>query len=102
MRVKLRVDLQDGRGEREMVTNMLAIVEWEKLENRRSADGKGIGFADMCCWAYVLCKLAGDKVPGTWREWVAEHPDMTIIPVEETTDETPTIAAPGDAPSLRS
>jgi hypothetical protein len=56
----------------------------------------------MCCWAYILCKLAGDKVPGTWREWVAEHPDMEITPIDETTDETPTIAAPGDAPSLRS
>jgi hypothetical protein len=27
---------------------------------------------------------------------------MEITPIEETTDETPTIAAPGDAPSLRS
>ena len=102
MRVKMRIDLKDGRPAREMTTNMLAIVEWEKTENRRSADGKGIGFVDMCCWAYILCKLAGDKVPATWREWVAEHPDMEITPVEEIADETPTTAAPGEDPSPRS
>ena len=102
MQIKLRVDLKNGKPARELRTNMLAIVEWEKTENRRTADGKGIGFADLCCWAYTLCKLAGDKVPGTWREWVAEHPDMEITPIEETTDETPIIAAPGDAPSPRS
>ena len=102
MRVKLKIDLKDGREPRTMVTNMLAIVEWEKTENRRSADGKGIGFVDMCCWAYILCKLAGDKVPGTWREWVAEHPDMEITHVPDVEDDTPTIGAPGDDPSPRS
>jgi len=99
MRVKLKIDLNDGKPAREMTTNMLAIVEWEKTENRRSADSKGIGHTDMCCWAYTLCKLAGDKVPGSWREWLAEHPDMEITPVNELADETPTIAELGDAPS---
>lgn len=102
MKVKLRIDLGDGKPAREMTTNMLAIVEWEKIENRRSADGKGIGFADMCCWAYVLCKLAGDKVPGTWREWVAEYPNMEIMPVDELADETPTIGEHGGAASVKS
>lgn len=102
MQIKLRIDLRDGKPAREMSTNMLAIVEWEKSENRRTADGKGIGFSDLCCWAYTLCKLAGDKVPGSWREWVAQHPDMTVTTVDELVDDTPTTGAPGEDPSPRS
>ena len=102
MKVKLSIDLGDGKPAREMVTNMLAIVDWERTENRRSADGKGIGFSDMCCWAYTLCKLAGDKVPANWREWVAENPDMTITPNNEVADETPFIEGLGGEASAKS
>ena len=102
MKVKLSINLGDGKPEREMVTNMLAIVDWERTENRRSADGKGIGFSDMCCWAYTLCKLAGDKVPATWREWVTEHPNMTITPINEVADETPFIEGLGGEASAKS
>jgi len=42
MQVKLSIDLGDGKPAREMTTNMLAIVDWEKTENRRAADNKGI------------------------------------------------------------
>jgi hypothetical protein len=61
MRVKMRIDLKDGRPAREMTTNMLAIVEWEKTENRRSADGKGIG---LC--RHVL--LGIHPVQTCWRQ----------------------------------
>jgi hypothetical protein len=37
MKVKLSIDLADGKPAREMHTNMLAIVDWEKTENRRSS-----------------------------------------------------------------
>ena len=43
----------------------------QKLENRKVSDGKGIGYSDIACWAYHLCKLAGDPVPDNWREWLA-------------------------------
>ena len=102
MKIKLELDLQDGRGKRVMTTNMFVVCEWEKTENRRSADGKGIGFSDMCCWAYTLCKLAGDKVPANWREWVTENPDMTITPINEVADETPFIEGLGGEASAKS
>lgn len=90
MQLTIEIDLHNGKGKRTMRTNMLSTVEWEKTENRRLQDGKGFGYSDLCCMAYVLCKLAGDKVPGTWREWVAEHPDMEINAVQEVADDTPT------------
>ena len=48
------------------------------------SDGKGIGYSDIACWAYHLCKLAGDTVPDTWREWVKQHPNMDLTSVDET------------------
>jgi hypothetical protein len=84
MKVKLELDLQDGRGTRTMTTNMFVVCEWEKLENRKVSDGKGIGYSDIACWAYHLCKLAGDSVPDTWREWVKQHPNMDLTSVDET------------------
>lgn len=80
LKMKLTVDLADGRGPRVMYTNMMSDTEWERIEGRRASmiATLGLGDSDYCCWAYTLCKLAGDKVPATWREWVAEYPDMTI------------------------
>ena len=49
MKVKLELDLQDGRGKRTMTTNMFVVCEWEKLENRKVSDGKGIGYSDIAC-----------------------------------------------------
>jgi hypothetical protein len=49
-----------------------------------------------------LCKLAGDKVPATWREWVNENPNMTITPINELVDETPFIEGLGGEASAKS
>ena len=43
MKVKLKLDLADGKPEREFTTNLGVICGWEYLENRRVSDGKGIG-----------------------------------------------------------
>jgi len=95
MKLKLHVDLADGNGERIMYTNMFAITEWERLENRKLQDMQtNLRFSDMCCWAHTLCTMAGDKTPDTWREWVKQHPDMTITPGEDVTNPNPTVAAP--------
>jgi len=95
MKLVLKLDLKDGRGERSMTTNMFAITQWEQIENRKVTDGKGIGFSDMCCWAHILAQLSGDSVPATWREWVKQHPDMDLS-AEDVTDPNPTVAAPSD------
>tara|TARA_R110000824_G_scaffold313875_2_gene500731 strand:- start:209 stop:502 length:294 start_codon:yes stop_codon:yes gene_type:complete len=89
MKVKLKLDLADGKAERELTTNLFVICEWEKTENRRVSDGKGIGYSDLVCWAYNLVKLAGDKVPKTWREWLEQNPDMQVTAVDQT-DPNPT------------
>lgn len=92
----MRVDLKDGNGERELTTNMFVVCEWEKLENRKISDGKGIGYGDMACWAYLLCKLAGDKVPANWREWVKQYPEMTLEAIDETNPNLTALALTDD------
>lgn len=79
MRVKLRVNLKDGNGERILKTNMLVTTTWEATTGRKINDGKGFGEMDMAFMAHALYKLAGDNVPATWQEWIALHPDTEII-----------------------
>ena len=92
MRLKLKVDLQDGVQPVELTTNMFVICEWEKTEGRKISDGKGIGYTDLVCWAYNLLKLSGQKMPATYRDWVKANPNMTIEAIDET-DPNPTDAA---------
>jgi len=89
MKLRLKIDLQDGAGPRSLNTNLFVIAEWERLEGRKISDGRGIGVSDMACWAHMLCKLAGDKVPATWQEWLKQHPDVDIE-VEDQTNPNPT------------
>ena len=84
MKVKLELDLQDGRGKRILTTNMFVVCEWERTENRKVSDGKDIGYSDLVCWAYNLCKLAGDPVPDNWRAWLKQYPDMDLTSLDET------------------
>ena len=84
MRLKLKVDLQYGTTPIELTTNMFVICEWEKTENRKISDGKGIGYTDLVCWAYNLLKLSGQTMPATYREWVKQNPNMTIDAIDET------------------
>ena len=84
MKLKLKVNLGNGTGDQEFTTNMFVICEWEKNENRKISDGKGIGYSDLLCWAHCLAKLSGQTVPANYREWVKQNPDMTIEAVDET------------------
>jgi len=84
MKVKLSVDLHNGTPPVELVTNMYVVCEWEKLENRKVSDGKGIGYSDLCCWAYLIMQVRGDSLPASWRQWVKANPDMEVAAIDET------------------
>ena len=84
MRLQLKVDLKDGTEIRELTTNLFVICEWEKTENRKVSDGKGIGYSDLCCWAYLILQVRGDSLPASWRQWVKANPDMEVAAIDET------------------
>jgi hypothetical protein len=52
--VKIKLTLTRGDKKELLTTNLFAISEWERLENRRVSDGRGIGASDMACWAYIM------------------------------------------------
>ncbi len=89
MKLKMKLDLHDGTEIRDLTTNLFVVCEWERTENRKVSDGKGIGYSDLVCWAYHLLRLAGEKLPANYREWVKLNPNMTIEAVDET-DPNPT------------
>ena len=84
MKLKLRINLQDGQGDRFMYTNLFVLEEWERTESRKLSDGRGVGVSDLACWAHALCKIAGDPVPATWQDWLKQHPDVDIEAIDET------------------
>ena len=84
MKVKIKVELNDGTPAIELTTNLFIVCEWERLENRKVADGKGIGYSDLCCWAYLIFQMRGDTLPADWRKWVKANPTMEISGVDET------------------
>ena len=84
MKVKIKVELNDGTPAIELTTNLFIVCEWERIENRKVADGKGIGYSDLCCWAYLIFQMRGDTLPADWRKWVKANPTMEISGVDET------------------
>ena len=98
--MKIKLTLTRGDKKETLITNLFAISEWERLENRRVSDGSGIGASDMACWAYIMLGIKGETLPATWREWLKANPDVEIG-VEDSTDPNPTDAATGDnSPNL--
>jgi len=86
MKIGLELDLKNGEPTRTLYTNMFVITEWEALENRKISDGRGMGFGDMCCWAHIILKISGAIMPATWKQWVKENPEMTIVSVTDNTN----------------
>ncbi len=93
MKIKLAVTLKPGETPIEVTTNLLCITEWERTEHRKLSDGKGVGASDLCSWAFFMFKQSGRLIKeNTWKEWLANNPDMEIEGIDHT-DPNPTEAA---------
>jgi hypothetical protein len=93
MKIKLAVTLKPGDTPIEVTTNLLCITEWERTENRKLSDGRGVGATDLCSWAFFMFKQSGRLIKeNTWKEWLANNPEMEIEGIDHT-DPNPTEAA---------
>jgi hypothetical protein len=93
MKIKLRVTVTPGSEPVELITNLLCITEWERTENRKVSDGRGIGMGDLVSWAFFMFKQSGRLMPyQTAAEWLRANPDMEIESVDQT-NPNPTGAA---------
>jgi len=93
MKLVMQVTPTPGDEPITVTTNLLCIAEWEKSENRKVSDGRGIGVTDMVWWAHFLLKKAGHKIEATPKLWLDNHPDMEIESAD-LTNPNPTVAAP--------
>jgi hypothetical protein len=93
MKIKLRVTVTPDSEPVEVLTNLLCITEWERTENRKVTDGRGIGLTDMVSWAFFMFKQSGRPMPyATAQEWLKQNPNMEIEAIDQT-DPNPTGAA---------
>jgi hypothetical protein len=94
MKLVMKVTPSPGDIPITVTTNLLCIAEWEKQENRKVSDGRGIGIMDMVFWAHFM--LSGtsykSKLQATPKLWLEAHPDMEIETVDMT-NPNPTDAA---------
>jgi hypothetical protein len=84
MKLQMKVTPSPGDEPITVTTNLLCIAEWEKQENRKVSDGRGIGVGDMVFWAHFMLKLSGQKIESTAKQWLDNHPDMEIEAVDQT------------------
>jgi hypothetical protein len=78
MKLVMQVTPSPGDEPITVTTNLLCIAEWEKQENRKVSDGKGIGVTELVWWAHFLLKRNGYKIEATPQLWLNAHPDMEI------------------------
>ena len=86
MRIQLEVDLKNGEPAQTLYTNLYVVTQWEEICNRKLSDGRGLGMSDMACWAWIILHESGAKVPASWKTWVKNNPEMTIISVQDETN----------------
>jgi hypothetical protein len=98
MKIKLRVTITPDSEPLTVITNLLCLAEWERVEGRKISDGRGVGIGDMVAWAFFMLKQSGRLMPQeNWREWLQQNPEMQIEAVDET-NPNPTDAAATAAP----
>ena len=95
MKLKLKVTPTPGEEPIIITTNLWCIAEWEKQENRKVSDGRGIGVMDMVFWAHFMLSTTSykKKLAATPKLWLEANPDMEIEAVDMT-NPNPTGAEP--------
>lgn len=78
MQLKLKVTDKDSTYEIE--TTLFSVVLWERKFKRKASDlSQGIGYEDLCFFAYEGCKQSGVTVPATFDDYVKRLKDIEVI-----------------------
>ena len=86
MRICLEVDLKNGEPPQTVYTDMWVITEWEDVYNRKAHDGHGLGFVDMCSWAFLLLDVPMPFSKLNVKKWIKANKHMSIESVEDKTN----------------
>ena len=78
MQLKLKVTDKDTAYEVE--TSLYTVVLWERKFKRKAADlGEGIGYEDLCFFAYEGCKQSGITVPATFDDYIKRLKSVEVV-----------------------
>ena len=92
--MQLKLKVTDQNGTYEVETTLFTIVSWERRYKRKASDlSQGIGYEDLCFFAYEGCKQTGITVPPTLDDYIKKLVNVEVVandanptPAEVTTD----------------
>lgn len=92
--MKLKLKVNTGAGDYEVVTNLYVIVTWERKFKRKASElgSGGIGMEDLAFMAYEATKQAGITVPAMFDDFIKRIETLEVVeseavnPTPEATD----------------
>lgn len=78
--MQLRLKVTDQSNTYEVDTTLFTIVSWERKYKRKASDlAQGIGYEDLCFFAYEGCKQSGITVPPSLDEYIRRLRSVEVI-----------------------
>lgn len=78
--MQLRLKVTDQSNTYEVETTLFTIVSWERKYKRKASDlAQGIGYEDLCFFAYEGCKQSGITVPPSLDEYIRRLRSVEVI-----------------------
>lgn len=78
--MQLRLKVTDQSNTYEVETSLFTIVSWERKYKRKASDlAQGIGYEDLCFFAYEGCKQQGITVPPSLDEYIRRLQSVEVV-----------------------
>lgn len=78
--MQLRLKVTDQSNTYEVETSLFTIVSWERKYKRKASDlAQGIGYEDLCFFAYEGCKQQGITVPPSLDEYIRRLLSVEVV-----------------------
>ena len=78
--MQLRLKVTDQSNTYEVETSLFTIVSWERKYKRKASDlANGIGYEDLCFFAYECAKQSGVMVPPSLDEYIKRLVAVEVV-----------------------
>ena len=78
--MQLTLKVTDHDNIYEVQTTLFSIVLWERKYKRKASDlAQGIGYEDLCFFAYEGCKQSGITVPPSLDEYIKRLKSVEVV-----------------------
>ena len=78
--MQLTLKVTDQNGQYQVDTTLFTVVLWERKNKRKASDlAAGIGYEDLCFFAYESCKQQGITVPPSLDEYIRKLVSVEVV-----------------------